>query len=495
MNTPTNAAPATSAHQLRWVLGHVGAINPDRIQDYLAHDGYEALRRAVSDLSPREVLAEITASGLRGRGGGGFLAGRKWELAAAQESDVKYLICNGDEGDPGAFMDRSLLEDDPHLILEGMAIAAYAIGASQGYVYVRAEYPLAIERLSRAIDQARGHYCLGENLWGSDFSFDIEVRIGAGAFVCGEETALIASIEGRRGEPRPRPPYPVIKGLWGRPTVVNNVETLANVPLILKKGADWFASVGTENSKGTKTFSLAGKVKKPGLIEVAMGTTLRQIVYDIGGGIPNRREFKAAQTGGPMGGCLPAEYLDTPIDFESLTAAGSMMGSGGLVVMDSGTCMVDVARFFMEFTQEESCGRCVPCRIGTRQMLGILEKLCAGEGTHEDLETLEDLCRTISASSLCALGQGAPNPIVSTMRHFRAEFEAHVYEKRCPAKVCTPLIRFEVDAERCTKCGVCVRPCPTGAVRWQKGAVAEIDLATCSQCRRCIEACRFDAIN
>ncbi|HEY9857459.1 MAG TPA: NADH-ubiquinone oxidoreductase-F iron-sulfur binding region domain-containing protein [Stenomitos sp.] len=493
--SPTATFPETKSKELRWVLGQMDALDPDRIQDYLALDGYEALRKAVTQRTPEEVLTEVKASGLRGRGGGGFLAGRKWELARAEQSPLKYLVCNGDEGDPGAFMDRSLLEGDPHLVLEGMAIAAYAIGATQGYVYVRAEYPLAIERLNRAIEQARSHYCLGERLFGTDFSFDIAVRIGAGAFVCGEETALIGSIEGRRGEPRPRPPYPVQSGLWGHPTVVNNVETFANVPLILQHGAAWFASVGTANSKGTKTFSLAGKIKKPGLIEVPMGTTLREIVFDIGGGIPNRRTFKAAQTGGPMGGCLPEACLDTPIDFESLAAAGSMMGSGGLVVMDSGTCMVDVARFFMEFTQEESCGRCVPCRIGTRQMLGILNKLCAGEGTHQDLEQLEALCETIRTASLCALGQGAPNPILSTLRHFRSEFEAHVYEKRCPAKVCTPLIRFEVSAERCTKCGVCVKPCPTGAMKWHKGAVAEIDPATCSHCRRCIDACRFDAIN
>ena len=493
--TKQENAATPAAHELRLVLHNVGVVDPDSIEDYIERGGYSALEKALKSMTREKVIDAVTESGLRGRGGAGFPTGKKWALAAAVPGDIKFLVCNGDEGDPGAFMDRSILENDPHSVLEGMAVGAYAVGACQGYVYVRAEYPLAVERVRRAIEQARKHGFLGRNILGTDFSFDIEVRIGAGAFVCGEETALIASIEGRRGEPRPRPPFPAQSGIEGKPTVVNNVETLANIPLIIAEGPERFNSIGTATSKGTKTFSIAGKIKNTGLIEVPMGITLREIVYDIGGGIPGKREFKAAQTGGPMSGCLPKEYLDTPIDFESLTKAGSMMGSGGLVVMDTSNCMVDVARFFMEFTQEESCGRCVPCRIGTKQMLNILTRICNGEGKPGDIEKLEELAGAVSGSALCALGQGAPNPVMSTLRHFREEYEAHVYEKRCPAKACVALLRFEVDEARCKKCGLCAKVCPSSAITWRKGEAAFIDKDKCASCRRCIEKCAFDAIN
>lgn len=483
-----------NGHELRLVLRNVGLVDPESIDSYIARGGYRALARVLESMSREQVVDWISRSGLRGRGGAGFPVGRKWSLAAAAEGERKFLICNGDEGDPGAFMDRSILEWDPHSVLEGMAIAAYAIGATQGYVYVRAEYPVAVERVRMAIAQARERGFLGDNVLGSDLCFDIDLRIGAGAFVCGEETALIASIGGQRGEPRPRPPFPAQRGLEDMPTVVNNVETLANIPWIIENEPESFAAIGTPKSKGTKTFSVAGKVNKPGLIEVPMGVTLREIVYDIAGGIPGKRQFKAVQTGGPLGGCLPADYLDTPIDYESLTSAGSMMGSGGLVVMDSTDCMVDVARFFMEFTQEESCGRCVPCRLGTREMLDILTRICNGEGEPEDLDRLESLAGAISSSALCALGQGAPNPVVSTLRHFRHEYEAHVYDKCCPARACTALVRFEVSEARCKRCGRCFRVCPSGAVRWTKGEVATIDRNLCARCGRCVEVCAFDAI-
>ena len=482
-------------HELRLVLRNVGLVDPESIDSYIARGGYRALARVLASMSREQVIDWVARSGLRGRGGAGFPVGRKWALAAVAEGERKFLICNGDEGDPGAFMDRSILEWDPHSVLEGMAIAAFAIGAIQGYVYVRAEYPVAVERVRLAIRQARERGFLGDNILGSDLCFDIDLRIGAGAFVCGEETALIASIGGRRGEPRPRPPFPAQHGLENMPTVVNNVETLANIPWIIENEPESFAAIGTPKSKGTKTFSVAGKVNKPGLIEVPMGITLREIVYDIAGGIPGKRQFKAVQTGGPLGGCLPAEFLDTPIDYESLASAGSMMGSGGLVVMDSADCMVDVARFFMEFTQEESCGRCVPCRLGTREMLDILTRICNGGGEPEDLDRLESLADAIKSSALCALGQGAPNPVVSTLRHFRHEYEAHVYEKRCPARACTALVRFEVDPGKCKRCGRCARACPSGAARWTKGEVATIERNLCVRCGRCVEVCTFEAIS
>ncbi len=437
--------------EVRVVLRNCGVIDPENIEDYIAEDGYQALARVLSEKSPEEVIAEVSASGLRGRGGAGFPTGKKWQFARSSPGDQKYVICNADEGDPGAFMNRRVLEGDPHSVIEGMAIAAYAIGASQGYVYCRAEYPVAVQTLNLAIQQARYMGLLGKNILGSDFSFDLEVRMGAGAFVCGEETALMASIEGERGAPRPRPPFPAVKGLWGKPTNINNVETYANIPQIILKGAAWFASMGTERSKGTKTFAIAGDVKNSGLIEVPLGITLREVIYDVGGGIKDDKPFKAIQTGGPMGGCLPASYLNMEVDYESLTAAGSIMGSGGMIVMHSDNCMVDIARFFMEFTQDESCGKCTPCRVGTRRILEILERICSGEGRHGDIETLEMLCRQIKTTSLCGLGQGAPNPVESTLKHFRAEYEAHIYEKRCPAGVCQGLVRAP-----------CVNSCPAG---------------------------------
>jgi NADH:ubiquinone oxidoreductase subunit F (NADH-binding)/Pyruvate/2-oxoacid:ferredoxin oxidoreductase delta subunit len=480
--------------EVRVVLRNCGVIDPYNIEDYIAVDGYMALAQTISDLSPEEVIETVLASGLRGRGGAGFPTGRKWQFARGSKGTPKYVICNADEGDPGAFMNRRVLESDPHAVVEGMAIAAYAIGSSQGYIYCRAEYPEAVRTLKIAIEQAREFGLLGQNILGSDFSFDLEVRMGAGAFVCGEETALMASIEGKRGEPRNRPPFPAVKGLWAQPSNVNNVETYATVPQVILNGPDWFASMGTEGSKGTKTFALAGDVKNTGLIEVPMGITLREIIFEVGGGIKNDKGFKAIQTGGPMGGCLPASDLDLPVDYESLTKAGSMMGSGGMIVMDEDTCMVDIARFFMEFTQEESCGKCVPCRVGTRRLLEILTRICDGEGQDGDIETLETLCEQIRQDSLCGLGQGAPNPIVSTLKHFRDEYEAHIYEKRCPAKVCRAMIRYEISEEACTGCTVCARNCPVDAIHGERRQTHTIDPDACVRCGICMQVCNFNAV-
>jgi NADH:ubiquinone oxidoreductase subunit F (NADH-binding)/(2Fe-2S) ferredoxin/Pyruvate/2-oxoacid:ferredoxin oxidoreductase delta subunit len=480
--------------EVRVVLRNCGQIDPENIEDYIAVDGYQALGKVLSQMTPEQVIEEISVSGLRGRGGAGFPAGKKWQFVRQAQGQPKYIICNADEGDPGAFMNRRVLEGDPHSVIEGMIIAAYAIGASQGYVYCRAEYPLAVRTLNTAIKQAREFGLLGEHILGSDFSFDLEVRMGAGAFVCGEETALMASIEGKRGEPRPRPPFPAVKGLWGKPTNINNVESYANVPQIILQGAAWFAGMGTEKSKGTKTFTIAGDVKHTGLIEVPLGIILREVIYDVGGGIKEDRAFKAVQTGGPMGGCLPAEYLDMPVDYESLAAAGSIMGSGGMIVMDERNCMVDIARFFMEFTQAESCGKCTPCRVGTKRILEILERICAGKGRPGDIETLEMLCRQIKSTSLCGLGQGAPNPVESTLKHFRPEYEAHIYEKRCPAKVCRGLIRYEIIQEACTGCMVCARNCPTNAISGQRRQWHSIDLDKCIRCGICMQVCNFNAV-
>ncbi|MEJ5313344.1 MULTISPECIES: NADH-quinone oxidoreductase subunit NuoF [Anaerolinea] len=485
---------APKAKEVRVVLRNCGVIDPNNIEDYIAEDGYMALAKVLSEMTPEQVIDEVTRSGLRGRGGAGFLTGRKWQFCRNSQADMKYVVCNADEGDPGAFMNRRVLESDPHSVIEGMIIAAYAIGARQGYIYCRAEYPLAVKTLNIAIKQAREFGFLGENILGTGFSFDLEVRQGAGAFVCGEETALMASIEGRRGEPRPRPPFPAVSGLWGKPTNINNVETYANVPQIILRGADWFASMGTEKSKGTKTFALAGDVKHTGLIEVPLGITLREIVYDVGGGIKDDKGFKAIQTGGPMGGCLPAEFLDLPVDYESLTQAGSIMGSGGMVVMDEETCMVDIARFFMEFTQEESCGKCTPCRIGTRRLLEILTRICEGKGEDGDIERLEELCEQIRTASLCGLGQGAPNPVASTLKYFRHEYEAHIYEKRCPAKVCRALIAYEIVPEACTGCTVCARNCPVNAITGERRQPHKIDPDICVRCGICMQVCNFNAI-
>jgi len=445
-------------------------------------------------MTPEQVIDEVMRSGLRGRGGAGFPAARKWQLCRQVPDGPKYLTCNADEGDPGAFMNRRVLESDPHSVVEGMILAAYAIGASLGYIYCRAEYPIAVANLNVAIEQAREFGFLGQNIFGTDFSFDLEVRIGAGAFVCGEETALIASIEGKRGEPRPRPPFPAVKGVWGKPTNNNNVETYAVVPQILLKGADWYSAMGTEKSKGTKTFAIAGDVVNTGLIEVPFGLSLREVIFDVGGGIKDNKKFKAIQTGGPMGGCLVEEHLDLPLDYEALTAAGSMMGSGGLIIMDDETCMVDIARFFMEFTQEESCGKCTPCRVGTRRILDILEKICNGKGTLADIDQLELLCEEVMKNSLCGLGQGAPNPVVSTLKHFREEYIAHVVDKKCPAKVCRALIRYEVIAPTCTGCTVCARNCPVEAISGERRQVHVIDDKTCIRCGICAQVCNFDAI-
>ncbi|NYE56599.1 NADH-quinone oxidoreductase subunit NuoF [Carboxydothermus ferrireducens] len=482
------------AKQQRLVLHNCGHINPERIEDYVANGGYEALRKVLTSMSPQEVVDEIKKSGLRGRGGGGFPTGLKWQFTRDAKGDKKYVVCNADEGDPGAFMDRSVLEGDPHAVLEGMAICGYAVGADEGYIYVRAEYPLAIKRLQIAIKQAEEKGYLGENIFGSGFNFRIKIKAGAGAFVCGEETALLTSIEGNRGMPRPRPPFPAVKGLWGKPTNINNVETFANVPLIIKNGADWYASMGTEGSKGTKIFALTGKVNNTGLVEVPMGITMRQIIFDIGGGIKGGRKFKAVQIGGPSGGCLPEELLDLPVDYDSLIKAGAMMGSGGLVVMDETTCMVDVAKFFLRFTQKESCGKCVPCREGTKRMLEILEKITEGKGEPGDLETLEKLAYNIKNSSLCGLGQTAPNPVLSTLRYFRHEYEAHIYDKKCPAGVCSALLEYKILEDKCVGCGACARVCPVGAISGERKQPHKIDPEKCIKCGSCMEKCKFGAI-
>lgn len=481
-------------HQKRIALSNCGMINPEKIEEYIAHDGYFALAKVLHEMSPQDVIDEMKKAGLRGRGGGGFPTGLKWEFAKKAEGDQKYVVCNADEGDPGAFMDRSVLEGDPHSVLEAMAIAGYAIGANQGYIYVRAEYPIAVERLNLAIEQARNLGLLGKNIFGMGFDFDIDIRLGAGAFVCGEETALLTSIEGKRGEPRPRPPFPANSGLWGKPTIINNVETYANVTRIIRNGWEWFASMGTEKSKGTKVFALAGKIKNTGLIEVPMGTTLRTIVYDIGGGILNGKKFKAAQTGGPSGGCISTENLDVPIDYDNLIAIGSMMGSGGLIVMDEDTCMVDIARFFLEFTQDESCGKCPPCRIGTKRMLEILTRICEGKGVPEDLENLETLAKTIKSAALCGLGQTAPNPVLSTIRYFRNEYEAHIYDKKCPAGVCKALLSYKINPDKCKGCSLCARNCPVNAISGKVKEPFVIDAEKCIKCGACMEKCKFGAV-
>ena len=489
--------------QYRLALRNCGVINPENIEEYIAMDGYAALGKVLTEMTPDDVIATILDSGLRGRGGAGFPTGMKWKFASGNRGNVqKYVCCNADEGDPGAFMDRSILEGDPHALIEAMAIAGYAIGANQGYVYVRAEYPIAVKRLQIAIDQAKEYGLLGKNIFGTDFEFDLGIRLGAGAFVCGEETALMTSIEGKRGEPRPRPPFPAVKGLFDRPTVLNNVETYANIPQIILKGADWFKSIGTEKSKGTKVFALGGKIKNTGLVEVPMGTTLRHIIEEIGGGIPNGKQFKAAQTGGPSGGCIPAHLIDTPIDYDNLLEIGSMMGSGGLIVMDEDNCMVDIARFFLDFTVDESCGKCTPCRVGTKRLLELLDKIIAGKGELEDLDRLEELSNYIKSASLCGLGQTAPNPVLSTLRYFREEYIAHIVDKKCPAGVCKSLLSFSIDPDKCIGCGLCAKNCPASAITrtdyvapGHKLASFSIDTAKCVKCGACMPACKFKAIS
>lgn len=480
--------------QVRIALRNCGQINPDDIKEYIARDGYKALGKVLTELTPEDVVNIVKKSGLRGRGGGGFPTGLKWELTRKSPGDLKYVICNADEGDPGAFMDRSILEGDPHSVLEAMAIAAYAIGAQYGYIYVRAEYAIAVARLENAINQAREMRLLGQKLFETDFSFDIDLRLGAGAFVCGEETALITSIEGNRGEPRPRPPFPAQKGLWGRPTLINNVETLANIPAIILNGPDWFARFGTEKSKGTKVFAIAGKIGNTGLIEVPMGISLREIIYEIGGGIPGGRNFKAAQTGGPSGGCIPAHLIDTPIDYDALLEAGSMMGSGGLIILDDQDCMVDIAKFYLEFTCDESCGKCTPCRVGTKRMLEILERITEGRGREEDIDQLTELGYGIKETSLCGLGQSAPNPVLSTLKYFEDEYMAHIRDKVCPAGVCKKLGRIRIIPEECKKCGACARVCPVGAIKGKPRELHEIDPEKCIKCEECIKKCHFKAI-
>ena len=482
------------SRQMRIALRNCGTINPEEIDEYIARGGYLALEKVLTEMEPEDVIDTIKDSQLRGRDGGGFPTGVKWSFAAAQQVAQKYVCCNADEGDPGAFMDRSVLEGDPHSVIEAMAIAGYAIGANQGYVYVRAEYPIAVERLSIAIKQAEEYGLLGKDIFGKGFDFDLEIRLGAGAFVCGEETALMTSVEGHRGEPRPRPPFPAVKGLFGKPTILNNVETYANIPVIILKDAEWFSHIGTEKSKGTKVFAVGGKINNTGLVEIPMGTTLREIIYDIGGGIPNGKKFKAAQTGGPSGGCIPASELDTPIDYDSLIALGSMMGSGGLIVMDEDTCMVDLAKFFLEFTVDESCGKCPPCRIGTKRMLEIVTRITEGKGQPEDLEKLEILARNIKASALCGLGQTAPNPVLSTMKYFRDEYMAHVVEKKCPAGVCKSMLKFIIADDTCKHCGICKKNCPTGAISGDKNTPFVIDQDKCVKCGVCMEKCPFKSI-
>ncbi|WP_376716818.1 NADH-ubiquinone oxidoreductase-F iron-sulfur binding region domain-containing protein [Enterococcus devriesei] len=480
--------------QKRVALRNCGRIDPEKIEEYIAFNGYQALAKVVNEYSRDEVLETLKASGLRGRGGAGFPTFMKWSFAKASTSDQKYVICNADEGDPGAFMDRSVLEGDPHAVIEAMAIAGYTIGASQGYIYVRAEYPIAVNRLKIAIKQAREQGVLGNHIFGSDFSFDLDLRLGAGAFVCGEETALLESIEGLRGEPRPRPPFPAVKGLFGKPTIVNNVETLANISQIFLKGPEWFASFGSEKSKGTKVFALGGKIQNTGLVEIPMGTTLREIIEDIGGGIPNGKRFKAAQTGGPSGGCISQVNYDVPIDYENLKEIGSMMGSGGLIIMDEDNCMVDIAKFFLEFTVEESCGKCVPCRVGTKRLLELLEKITMGNGTLEDLDKMEELCHHIQENSLCGLGQTAPNPVLSTLRYFKDEYVAHIEERRCPAGVCKNLIQYRILPDKCTGCRACAKGCPVSAISGEVKLAHEIDQSICTKCGLCIDTCRYDAI-
>ena len=480
--------------QDRIALKNCGVINPENIEEYIAFGGYTALGKVLTEMKPQEVIDEIKESGLRGRGGGGFPTGLKWQFTANSVSDKKFVACNADEGDPGAFMDRSVLEGDPHAVIEAMAIAAYAVGADQGYIYIRAEYPIAVNRLRIAIEQAREFGLLGENIFESGFNFDLDIRLGAGAFVCGEETALISSIEGQRGEPRPRPPFPAVKGLFGQPTLLNNVETYANIPAIINNGADWFKGIGTEKSKGTKVFAVGGKINNTGLVEVPMGTTLREIIYDIGGGIPNGKKFKAAQTGGPSGGCIPAHLIDTPIDYDSLISIGSMMGSGGLIVMDEDTCMVDIAKFFLEFTVDESCGKCAPCRIGTKRLLEILEKITSGKGTLEDIDKLEELCYSIKDSAFCGLGQTAPNPILSTLKYFRDEYIAHVVDKKCPAGVCKALLSYVIEPDKCKGCSLCAKKCPVGAISGEIKSPFTIDTEKCIKCGVCMDSCKFGAI-
>ena len=489
------------AKQKRVALRNCGVIDPEKIDDYIAQDGYAALGKVLTEMTPEEVIQTILDSGLRGRGGAGFPTGLKWKFAAANDADQKYVCCNADEGDPGAFMDRSVLEGDPHSLIEAMAIAGYAIGATKGRVYVRAEYPIAVKRLQIAIDQAREYGLLGTDIFGSGFDFDLELRLGAGAFVCGEETALMTSIEGKRGEPRPRPPFPAVKGLYQKPTILNNVETYANIAQIILKGADWFASMGTEKSKGTKVFALGGKINHTGLVEIPMGTTLREIVFEIGGGIPHGKKFKAAQTGGPSGGCIPEEHLDIPIDYDNLLAIGSMMGSGGLIVMDETTCMVDIAKFFLEFTVDESCGKCTPCRIGTKRLLEMLDKITKGQGSLELIDEMEELCEFIKANSLCGLGQTAPNPVLSTLRYFRDEYVAHVVDHKCPAGVCKDLLEYSIIKDKCFGCGMCAKKCPVGAISvtdytapGKKKPAYEIDTSKCIKCGACMDTCKFKAI-
>ncbi|MBE6605658.1 MAG: NADH-quinone oxidoreductase subunit NuoF [Ruminococcaceae bacterium] len=480
--------------QKRVALRNCGVIDPENIDEYIGTGGYEALGKVLTEMKPQDVIDTILASGLRGRGGGGFPTGRKWQFAADQVNDTKYVVCNADEGDPGAFMDRSILEGDPHAVLEAMAIAGYAIGAHQGYIYIRAEYPIAVNRLEVAINQAREYGLLGKNIFDTGFDFDIEIRLGAGAFVCGEETALLTSIEGNRGEPRPRPPFPAVKGLFGKPTIINNVETYANIAQIILNGPEWLASMGTEKSKGTKVFALGGKIHNTGLVEIPMGTTLREVVEDIGGGVPNGKKFKAAQTGGPSGGCIPASLIDTPIDYDNLIAIGSMMGSGGLIVMDEDTCMVDLAKFFLEFTVDESCGKCTPCRVGTKRLLEILEKITSGNGTMEDIDRLEELSEYIKSASLCGLGQTAPNPVLSTLRYFRDEYIAHVKDKKCPAGVCKKLLSYKIVEDKCKGCTACARVCPVGAISGSVKQPHVIDTSKCIKCGACMEKCKFGAI-